>query len=105
MHTQRRVGRTVTILGVMLVLLGAACAGGDKAGGQDRTEPTVLTFALNQAYLPAQLDQFPADVERLSGGSLRVALTGDFRVGQPDQQRGVVADIQAGHADLGWVES
>src|SRR4051812_34897159 len=98
MHTHRRVGRTVTVLATMLILFATACGGGDKAGGPDRADGVVLTLAGNRPYLPAELAQFPADVERLSGGSLRIELTRDSPGDQPDQQHRLIVDVQAGHA-------
>jgi len=106
MHTQRRLGRTVVGIAIAAALVAAACnGGGDKAGGNDRTAPIVLTLATTQAYLPGELAQFPADVERLSGGTVRIEVTYELRFAQADQQRGLIGAVQAGQADLGWVES
>ena len=65
----------------------------------------VLTFAANQGHLPDQLAQFPADVERLSGGAVKIDFKGDWRADQPDQEKGLITDVQAGQADLAWVGS
>jgi TRAP-type C4-dicarboxylate transport system substrate-binding protein len=106
MSSQYRVVRTSAGVGVALALVSGACSGGgDKAGGDDRTAPVVLTLASNQAFLPGQLAQFPADVDRLSGGTVRIEFKGNWRVDQPDQEMGLITDVQAGQADLAWVGS
>ena len=61
-------------LGILLAMAVAACGGSDtdKAGGRVRAAPVVLTFATVQPFLPVQLAAFPTEVERLSGGALRI---------------------------------
>lgn len=105
MHTQRKTQFSAAGLAVSLAVAVAACGGSaiDKAGGKDRTAPVVLTFATNQSWLPAQLDTYPDEVERRSGGTLRIKLETAWRSGEPEQEQGLIADIQAGKVDLGWV--
>lgn len=105
MHTQRQAQFVAAGLAVSLAMAVAACEGSavDKAGGRDRTAPVVLTFATNQPWLPPQLDTYPDEVERRSGGTLRIELEIAWRRDEPEQEQGLIADIQAGKADIGWV--
>ena len=105
MHTQRKAHLVATGLAVSLAMAVAGCEGSavDKAGGRDRAEPVFLTFATNQPWLPSQLDTYPDEVERRSGGTLRIKLESLWRQNEPDQEQGLIADIQAGKADIGWV--
>jgi TRAP-type C4-dicarboxylate transport system substrate-binding protein len=81
-----------------------ACNGAttDKAGGVERTEPTVLTFA-NIGGLNDQISAYASEVERLSNGTLRIEFTANWRDGEPAQEQGLIGDVQAGRVDMGWV--
>ena len=80
------------------------CGGSDKAGGESKPDATVLTFA-NGNDDTHSLEPFAAAVERLSGGSLRIQFKSAWRGGEPDFEEGVIRDVAAGKADLGWAGS
>ncbi|HEX6653011.1 MAG TPA: TRAP transporter substrate-binding protein DctP [Thermoleophilaceae bacterium] len=73
----------------------------DKAGGHRQVEPIVLTLADADAG-PRELAQFAELVERRSRGSLRIRFAYKWRWGQPGFEEGIIRDVQAGKADLGW---
>src|SRR6476469_2227731 len=93
---------------VLCSLLLAACGGGgggsDKAGGKKATMVTVLTFANGNGDSEA-LSSFAHAAERLSGGTLRIDFKDGWRAGDPAFETGVIHDVQAGKADLGWAGS
>ena len=84
----------------------AACGGGasDKAGGKQEVKATVLTFA-NGDTETRHLDDYVETVERLSGGTLRIEFTNAWRLGEKDYEAGLIGDVAAGKADLGWAGS
>jgi TRAP-type C4-dicarboxylate transport system substrate-binding protein len=94
----------------MSVVLAAAttgCVGGhlDKAGGSRPARPQTLTLATHddeEAY-----GTFAEAVARLSGGSLRIRVAGNWRVfgdrREIDFERGIVADVRSGKVALGIV--
>lgn len=84
----------------------AACGGSasDKAGGKNPTKVTVLTFANGRGEGDG-LRPFAAEVARLSGGTLRIEFKDQWRHGDPNFEAGVIRDVQAGKADLGWAGS
>jgi TRAP-type transport system periplasmic protein len=105
MHTQRKAHLVAAGLAAVLTTTSTACAvsNTDKAGGTDRTAPVVLTFATNQPWIPTQLEAYPAEVERLSGGSVRIEVKSNWRSGEPQQEVGTIEDLQAGKIDIAWV--
>ena len=46
---------------------------------------------------------FLEEVERLTDGSVTIDLANEWRAGEPDQEQGMLEDIQAGELDMGWV--
>jgi TRAP-type C4-dicarboxylate transport system substrate-binding protein len=78
--------------------------GGDKAGGSRVSKPTVLTFA-NGNGDPVELEPFAQAVEQRSGGTLRIAFKNSWRSGEREVERGLIRDVKAGKADLGWAGS
>jgi TRAP-type C4-dicarboxylate transport system substrate-binding protein len=105
MHAQRKARIVAVGVAVSLTMALAACngSGTDKAGGEDRLAPVVLTFATNQAFLPDQLGTYPQEVERLSGGTLRIDVKVAWRWDEPTQETGLIADVQAGKIDMAWI--
>jgi TRAP-type C4-dicarboxylate transport system substrate-binding protein len=105
MDTRRRARSIVSKLAPVLALGLAACSVGatDKAGGKSAPEPAVLTFAGNQTFLPGQLATLPADIERRSGGTLKINFEPSWRGTEPDGERGLIEDVQAGKTDMAWV--
>jgi TRAP-type C4-dicarboxylate transport system substrate-binding protein len=90
----------------LAVAVGAAgCGGGgtDKAGGSAPPKPLVLTLATHDDDEAS--GTFAAAVARLSGGSLRIRIEGNWRASQDrreiDYERGIVEDVRAGKAQLG----
>ena len=51
---------------------------------------------------PDELEPFVERVRELSDGTLRIKLHDSWRAGQATWETGVVHDVQAGRADLGW---
>ena len=51
---------------------------------------------------PGELEPFVERVRELSGGTLRIKLHDSWRAGQTTWETGVIHDVQAGRADLGW---
>jgi TRAP-type C4-dicarboxylate transport system substrate-binding protein len=84
-----------------LVLL-ASCAGSgsNKAGGKRGRKVVVLTLA-NPLGGSLELDAFVGDVNRLSGGAIRIDVKSDRRSGQVAFENGLIGDVRAGKADLG----
>jgi TRAP-type transport system periplasmic protein len=82
----------------------AGCGGSDKAGGERQSEPTVLTLA-NGNDESASLAPFAAAVAKLSDGTLRIEFENAWRAGELDYEAGVIRDVRAGKADLGWAGS
>jgi TRAP-type C4-dicarboxylate transport system substrate-binding protein len=104
MTTTRRLVRLV-YFGLVLVLLGGCGASStDKAGGTGRQKPRVLTMA-NEGGGAGELDGFAKEVGRLSGGTIRVEVKSRWRMGQVDYETGLIKDVEAGKADLGWAGS
>ena len=84
----------------LMVLVGCACSGSDKAGGQAARKPLVLTLA-NPLGDPEEVQGFSAEVKRLSGGTIRIDVTSGWRSGQAAFENGLIRDVRAGKADLG----
>jgi hypothetical protein len=81
-------------LGSALVLVAAACAGGegDKAGGEQQAQPLVLTLESEDDLSLTGAPEFAAAVDRLSEGSMRVALVPAGRSTEIEWEKGVVED-------------
>lgn len=87
-----------------LLLAGCGSGGADKAGGKAAKDVRVLTLA-NSAGDEEHLGPFAAAVTRLSGGTLRLDVKHNWRDGEPDFEAGLIRDVRAGKADLGWAGS
>lgn len=99
-----RVRAALAVTLATLVVAGCGSGASDKAGGKNRPEPTVLTFA-NSNGDSASLAPFAAAVARLSGRTLRVEFKDSWREGNPDYEAGLIRDVRDGKADLGWAGS
>jgi TRAP-type C4-dicarboxylate transport system substrate-binding protein len=94
-------------LSAVTVLAAAACAVGcaglthDRAGGGQRTKPVVLTLASHDTGAEAR--EWIAAVQRLSGGSVRIAQRPDWRDREVDYERDTIADVRSGKADLALI--
>ena len=85
-----------------LVLTCCSDAETDKAGGSERFDTTVLTFAGNSGA-PTQIAPYLQEVQRRSNGTLRIDYKDRWREGQPGQEQGLIEDVQAGEVDIAWV--
>jgi TRAP-type C4-dicarboxylate transport system substrate-binding protein len=96
----------VAALSATLALVVAGClgSGSDKAGGANHQKPAVLTMA-NGNGLPLELEAFAAAVARLSHNTVRIEFKNNWRQGSPSYETDVIADVEAGKADLGWAGS
>jgi TRAP-type C4-dicarboxylate transport system substrate-binding protein len=54
---------------------------------------------------PSELDGFVDEVNRLSGGKMRIVVKTSWRWGQVASEAGLIGDVRAGKADLGVVGS
>jgi TRAP-type C4-dicarboxylate transport system substrate-binding protein len=94
--------RTAWLLLAVLALATAGCRGGTKAGGQRHDETVVLSIASHD-FGDRDLAEYLAAVNRLSHGSIGLALKEGWRAGEVDSDRGTVADVRAGKVDLAKV--
>jgi TRAP-type C4-dicarboxylate transport system substrate-binding protein len=91
---------------VLLIVLATAalagCGGGtDRTGKPTQGKVTVLTLA-NANFQPQDVQPFADAARELSGGHLRIRFLNDWRRGQPAAEKGLIEDVRAGKADLGW---
>jgi TRAP-type transport system periplasmic protein len=104
MATTRGHTRFVGLTLVLVVLAGCGGSSADKAGGASGQQPRILTMA-NPAGGSGELDGFVNEVARLSGGTIRIQVQNSWRVGQVRYETGLINDVRAGKADLGWAGS
>jgi TRAP-type C4-dicarboxylate transport system substrate-binding protein len=96
--------RRSLLLIALLAVVGCGGTGGDKAGGSPAARMVVLTLA-NGNDGPGELGAFAQAVERESRGTLQIRFAHRWRSGDPHYETGLIRDVQAGKADLGWVGS
>ncbi len=89
---------------VAFALAGCGASTSDKAGGTQHPKPEVLVMA-NGNSSPGELESFAAAVAQLSGQTLRIEFKNNWRLGDPSYESGVIADVRAGKAALGWAGS
>jgi TRAP-type C4-dicarboxylate transport system substrate-binding protein len=90
----------VSLLLVALLLSGCR-AGGDKAGGRQASKGVVLTLAIGADS--TEVSGFAGEVNRFSGGALRIRVVPNWRYGQSAYEQALVSDVRSGKADLGAV--
>ena len=100
----RRYLVAVVGVGAALALIASGCGGGgdDRAGGKPAPKPITLTLA-NGLHSQEELQPFADEVARLSDGSIRIEFKNlwlDWPWRRPES--GVIRDVAAGKADLGW---
>jgi TRAP-type C4-dicarboxylate transport system substrate-binding protein len=83
-----------------------ACGGGvrQRAGGEPAGRTTVLRLANGTGNI-VELQLFFDQVAKLSKGHLRIEAVNGWRKGQTEYEKGLIQDVKAGKADLGWVGS
>jgi TRAP-type C4-dicarboxylate transport system substrate-binding protein len=93
-------------LAAALALALAACGGGNaqRSGGAAEGKPKVLTLA-NANGAVDELQAFVTQVDKLSGGRLRIEVANEWRHGDKHYEQGLFEDVKAGKTDLGWVGS
>ena len=101
----------ITRFGLIAVAVAAAlavgaCSGGDtqRAGGEPPATTKVLKLA-NANGSTDELQLFIDQVEKVSNGRLRIEPVNDWRKGETRYETGLIEDVKAGNADLGWVGS
>ena len=83
-----------------LALLVAGCgSSSSKATGARAEQPVKLTLA-NPNWGDSGVGDWMKAVERLSEGSIRIELRGDWRVEEAHAERGTFADLRAGKVDI-----
>ena len=86
------------------MLAGCGGSAADKAGGASGRQPRILTMA-NATGDSGELEGFVGEVARLSGGTIRIQVQNNWRAGQARYETGLIKDVRAGKADLGWAAS
>jgi TRAP-type C4-dicarboxylate transport system substrate-binding protein len=107
MHRRRSRTRAFTLLAAVTVALAAsACTGSgvDKAGGTRTKPPVVLTLA-DHEQSAEQVQPWIEEVQRRSGGSLRIKVTNRWRDQEIAYDKGTIADVQAGKVQLAKVNA
>ena len=99
MARTRGLVRFVGLTLVLVVLAGCGGSGADKAGGASGQQPRILTMAVPGGS--GELDRFISEVARLSGGTIRIQVQTNWRLGQAKYETGLINDVRAGKADLG----
>jgi TRAP-type C4-dicarboxylate transport system substrate-binding protein len=97
--------RAVAVVGLVVVALAtAACSGSgvDKAGGTRTRQPVVLTLADHEEG-PEDVQFWIEEVQRRSGGSLRIQVANNWRVQEVAYDKDTIADVQAGKVQLAKV--
>jgi TRAP-type C4-dicarboxylate transport system substrate-binding protein len=95
------------IAGALIAALAVgACDGGEtqRAGGEPAGTTKVLRLA-NANGSTDELQLFIDQVEKLSNGRLRIEPVNNWRTGETRYETGLIQDVKAGKADLGWVGS
>jgi TRAP-type transport system periplasmic protein len=104
MPATRGLIRLVGLALVLVVLAGCGGSSADKAGGTSRQKPRVLTMA-DAGAGSDELHGFVKEVARLSGETIRIEVKSRWRLGQVSYENGLINDVRAGKADLGWAGS
>jgi TRAP-type transport system periplasmic protein len=84
-----------------------ACDSGDtqRAGGEPAGNTTKVLRLANANGSTGELQLFIDQVEKASNGRLRIKPVNSWRSGQTRYETGLIQDVKAGKADLGWVGS
>jgi TRAP-type C4-dicarboxylate transport system substrate-binding protein len=89
-----------------VALVASACSGSnaDKAGGTRTAPPVVLTLA-NHEKNQQDVQYWLEEVQRRSGGSLRIQVTDRWRDQEFAYDKATIADVQAGKVQLAKVNA
>jgi TRAP-type C4-dicarboxylate transport system substrate-binding protein len=107
MHRRPSLTRALALLAVLAVMLAAAACSGsgvDKAGGTRTEQPVVLTLA-NHEQGPEDVQFWVDEVQRRSGGSLRIQVTNRWRDQEFAYDKATIADVQSGKVQLAKVNA
>jgi TRAP-type transport system periplasmic protein len=107
MRRHRSLTRAFALLAALAVVLAAsACSDTnlDKAGGTRTERPVVLTLA-NHEVGPHDVQYWVDEVQRRSGGSLRIQVTNRWREREFAYDKATIADVQAGKVQLAKVNA
>jgi TRAP-type C4-dicarboxylate transport system substrate-binding protein len=107
MHRRPSPTQAFALLAAFAVVLAApACSGSgvDKAGGTRTERPVVLTLA-NHEVGPHDVQRWVDEVQRRSGGSLRIQVTNRWRERELAYDKATIADVQAGKVQLAKVNA
>ena len=98
-----RMRAALAAFGVALVLVAAACAGGegDKAGGKQQAQPLVLTLESEDDLSLTGAPEFAEAVERVSEGSMRIQFVYAGRGTEAEWERGSSRTFAAGRLSSG----
>jgi hypothetical protein len=91
--------RIALIVLVALTLVAVGCSSGTKAGGKRAQHTVVLTIA-NHDSGNRDLAEYIAAVDRLSNGSIRLALRDHWRPEEAGFESHTLADVREGKVDL-----
>jgi TRAP-type C4-dicarboxylate transport system substrate-binding protein len=98
-----RVAAGIATLLIAALALAGCSTSSDKAGGTGARKTVVLRLAIGTDS--TEVGGFGSEVQRLSGGTVRVVVVPNWRLGQVSFEHGVIADVRAGRVDLGAVAS
>ncbi len=107
MHRRPSLTRAFTLLAALVVTLAAAACSGsgvDKAGGTQTPQPVVLTLADHEEN-PNDVQFWIDEVQRRSGGSLRIQVTNRWWDQEVAFDKATIADVQAGKVQLAKVNA
>jgi TRAP-type C4-dicarboxylate transport system substrate-binding protein len=105
--TDRLKIRALTVGAVAAATLAGGCSLGgdsDRAGGERRPDPVVLTLA-NHEDSTLDLQEFALAVQRLSQGSLRIEFKNRWRESEVDYEPRTIEDVRDGKTDLAKVSA
>jgi TRAP-type C4-dicarboxylate transport system substrate-binding protein len=91
--------RVLVLLLGLVALAGCGSSASKVTGGAPAAKAVVLTLA-NPHTGDMEIGEWTRAVERLSGGAIRIEVTGDWRVGEVEAERGTLEDVRAGKVDL-----
>ena len=89
----------LALLAVAIVTAGCASEKVDKTGKPVRDKPVVLTLA-DHENSTLDVQNWIDEVQRRSGGTIRIRVESGWRGQNPDYDRATIADVRAGRIDI-----